>query len=129
MADRIAFMNEGNILTIGKPIEVFSNPRNEFVARALGFKNLFEGVISGFNSVSEIDCQFGNLKGDLDRAVHSVIGEPVKLLLDERMIEIHEEKPNGQLNTFQAILSQFIFKGSEYDLKLKIGSKILSLIN
>jgi multiple sugar transport system ATP-binding protein len=36
MADRIAVMNEGHIQQIGKPLDIYHNPRNTFVAGFIG---------------------------------------------------------------------------------------------
>ena len=41
------------------------------------------------------------------------------------MIELHDEEPTRQVNYFQVIVDEIIFKGSEFDIKLKIGSIIL----
>jgi spermidine/putrescine transport system ATP-binding protein len=43
MADRIGVMNDGRILQIGTPHEVYYRPRSEFVARFFGDNNLVEG--------------------------------------------------------------------------------------
>jgi molybdate/tungstate transport system ATP-binding protein len=45
IADRIAIMNQGRILQIGGREQIFYSPASEFVARFLGIKNVFEGVI------------------------------------------------------------------------------------
>ena len=36
MASKIVIMNEGRILQVGKPIEVYDNPNNRFVAGFIG---------------------------------------------------------------------------------------------
>lgn len=47
LADRIGIMLEGRIVQIGKPNEVFLNPKGEDVARFLGFENIFEARSDG----------------------------------------------------------------------------------
>ncbi len=42
ISDRIAVMKDGRILQVGKPLELYYNPGNEFVARFLGTANIFE---------------------------------------------------------------------------------------
>jgi ABC-type sugar transport system ATPase subunit len=41
LADRIAVMDKGNVVQVGKPAEVFRRPLNGFVARFVGAQNLF----------------------------------------------------------------------------------------
>ena len=43
LGDHIAVMNEGHILQIGTPDEIFRRPSSEFVARFLMTRNIFEG--------------------------------------------------------------------------------------
>ena len=47
MADRIVIMQHGNIEQIGKPLELYDNPRNLFVATFIGSPamNMFEGTV------------------------------------------------------------------------------------
>ena len=46
MADKIVVMNEGEIIQVGTPLELFDNPKNLFVASFLGSPeiNLMEGT-------------------------------------------------------------------------------------
>ncbi len=45
MADRIAVMNDGEIVQIASPFELYSNPKNTFVADFIGTSNLLTGVL------------------------------------------------------------------------------------
>ena len=47
MADRIAVMNDGKIMQIGTPVELYRRPRNRFVAGFIGEINMFEGRLVG----------------------------------------------------------------------------------
>jgi molybdate transport system ATP-binding protein/molybdate/tungstate transport system ATP-binding protein len=43
LGDRMAVMDKGEIIQLGKPNEVFRKPNSKFVADFLGVRNLFEG--------------------------------------------------------------------------------------
>ncbi|OQX55872.1 MAG: ABC transporter [Candidatus Cloacimonas sp. 4484_209] len=43
LADRVAVMNEGRIIQVGRPEEIFRKPNSEFVANFVGVENLFRG--------------------------------------------------------------------------------------
>lgn len=45
LADRVAIMNNGAIVQVGTADDVFSRPKNDFVARFVGFENVFRGKI------------------------------------------------------------------------------------
>jgi spermidine/putrescine transport system ATP-binding protein len=44
MSDRIAVMNEGQVIQCGAPEEVYERPREDFVAGFIGISNLLEGI-------------------------------------------------------------------------------------
>jgi ABC-type Fe3+/spermidine/putrescine transport system ATPase subunit len=46
ISDRIALMKKGRILQVGKPEELYMNPKNIFVAHFIGESNFLEGYIS-----------------------------------------------------------------------------------
>jgi spermidine/putrescine transport system ATP-binding protein len=45
MSDRIAVMNEGRVLQVGSPVEIYERPRSRFVADFIGETNFLEGVV------------------------------------------------------------------------------------
>lgn len=44
LADRVAVMNDGRIVQVGTPEDIFRRPASEFVARFVGVRNVFKGV-------------------------------------------------------------------------------------
>ncbi|MDK2789570.1 MAG: molybdate transport system ATP-binding protein [Methanothermococcus sp.] len=45
LGDNVAVMNKGIIQQIGKPDEIFYHPKNEFVAKFVGVKNILKGTV------------------------------------------------------------------------------------
>lgn len=45
MSDRLAVMNGGEILQVGRPRDVYERPNNRFVAEFMGHSNLFTGTV------------------------------------------------------------------------------------
>ena len=56
LADRVAVMNKGEILQVGRPEEVFRKPDSEFVANFVGVENLYRGrsVIDPDTDIADI---------------------------------------------------------------------------
>lgn len=55
LADRVAVMNEGRIIQVGKPDDIFRKPNCEFIANFVGVENLFRGksiVENGFSCIN-----------------------------------------------------------------------------
>jgi molybdopterin-binding protein len=57
LADRVAVMNQGEIVQVGAPDEVFRKPNCEFIADFVGVENLFRGTcrLHNGNAVIEAD--------------------------------------------------------------------------
>jgi spermidine/putrescine transport system ATP-binding protein len=49
MSDRIAVMNEGKVLQIGSPEEIYERPTTRFVADFIGETNFLDGVVEEIN--------------------------------------------------------------------------------
>lgn len=47
MADRIAVMDKGNIVQIGTPTDLYSNPSSPFIANFVGTSNILKGNVVG----------------------------------------------------------------------------------
>ena len=65
MSDRLAVMQNGQIVQEGTPLEVYSSPRTTFVAKFLGKANLLEGTLvnAGANgSNGNVTTSHGNFE-------------------------------------------------------------------
>ena len=51
MSDRIAVMDEGRLLQVGPPEEIYERPANRFVADFIGQTNLLEGTVADASTV------------------------------------------------------------------------------
>lgn len=58
IADRIAVMSDGQILQIGTPQEIYSDPKSSFVLEFVGSANVLRGVMetAGSENVVRADC-------------------------------------------------------------------------
>jgi spermidine/putrescine transport system ATP-binding protein len=58
MSDRIAVMNKGVVLQIGKPEEIYERPASKYVADFIGETNFIDGVVKG-QSGSRVEIELG----------------------------------------------------------------------
>jgi iron(III) transport system ATP-binding protein len=60
VSDRIVVMNEGNIMQIGTPFEIYSRPANRFVADFIGRVNFFSGkvVSPDLDGTGDVEIEF-----------------------------------------------------------------------
>ena len=121
MGDRLAFMNRGAIVQTGTPQEVFDNPRNEFVARSLGFKNILPGAVKRQGDLVAVECEIGVVFASRPEPDPLIQGDAVSLLIDERAIRMHPEAAASGANVFRGKIVERVFRGGEYDLTVGVG--------
>jgi len=88
MGTRIAIMNEGRLMQVGAPMDVYNRPRNRFVASFIGSPsmNFFEGELS--NGVFK--CDAFTLKPPAERAAGLPSSASRKVILGIRPEDIHD---------------------------------------
>jgi spermidine/putrescine transport system ATP-binding protein len=122
MSDRIAVMNKGKVLQIGRPVEIYERPSSRFVADFIGETNFLPGVIQGVNggmatvALQDLNCEITGLRqADLtpgQRAVVSVRPEKIRLR--------HERIESGNVLAGRVVNSIYI--GSDTRVVLDLGA-------
>ncbi|WP_434756951.1 ABC transporter ATP-binding protein [Borrelia puertoricensis] len=110
MSDRIVVMNEGIILQIGTPEEIYNEPKTRFVASFIGESNIFEGTYEKEFVVK----MFGKDFKCLDKGFKNK--EPVDLVIRPEDVKI---LPKGQGN-LSGIITSAVFQGVHYEMTLEI---------
>lgn len=59
IADSVAVMDHGRVIQIGDPKDIYYHPSTPFVARFLGFSNIFPGVVTSDTDGSIIETPLG----------------------------------------------------------------------
>ena len=84
MSDRIGVMDEGQLLQVGTPEEIYERPVNRFVADFIGETNFIEGTVVEPGAVKIADGVVVHARGE------AAAGTDVTLTLRPEKIAIHE---------------------------------------
>ena len=104
MSDTIAVMNSGHILQIGKPEDIYNEPKNAFVAKFIGESNLLDGIMR-----SDYHVEFAGVNFKcVDKGFS--INEAVEVVVRPEDVEITE---NGVL---RGHVRHVTFKGVHYEM-------------
>ncbi|MDR2964549.1 MAG: ABC transporter ATP-binding protein [Treponema sp.] len=139
VSDRLAVMNQGDILQVDTPHEIYESPATNFVARFIGETNLFDGTII---KVDKIDVQgtveylaeveipeLGIVKvTDVDE-IHP--GQTVSFTIRPEKIVITKEKPltkREDINLFQGIIDEPIYSGFQTKFYVQTDKTMLRVI-
>ena len=110
MSDTIVVMNDGEIQQIGKPTDIYNEPKNAFVANFVGESNIFSGTIIKDNIVKFIGANFECVdKFPINEKVDVVVRPE-----DIKIVKENEGIVNGKL-------VNKIFKGLNYEYLVKVG--------
>lgn len=135
VSDRIAVMNEGEILQIGEPFEIYESPATEFVANFIGETNIFRSVVNECSKIDDIDEYLVKLEIDNFNVPVYVTdyeatkpGQGVCYTVRPEKIHISLQKPMARknLNIFKGIVEESVYTGflSKLYVKLENGKLI-----
>jgi len=120
LSDRIAVMNEGRIVEIGPPSQVYSRPKFRFTAEFVGSYNLFPGAIitreekGGVALTALGEVEFMTSEKVTDRVVVGIRPERVEIV-------DREDGPDTTRNLFQGTVKSDLFLGRVRDCVIEVG--------
>ncbi len=121
MSDRIAVMNDGQLLQVAPSEEIYERPNTRFVAEFIGETNLITGTVSEPGVVKLED-------GSLVRArTHSAAGTAVTLNLRPEKIDLHntEETIPEHFNKLSGTISRRLYFGDSLFYEVNFGHTIV----
>lgn len=125
LANRLAIMREGMIVQTGSPQKVFRKPKDDFVARFVGFENLFEGkIVENREGIAKIDIGGVFVEAVTEKTGKCTVGiRPDDIIVSKRPLK------SSMRNVLRGKISDFIDMGSLVSLIVEIdGLSFVTLI-
>ena len=129
MSSNLAIFNEGIVQQVGKPVDLYNNPANTFVANFLGTTNVIEGEIK--------DLIFTSKKGLIIKNIHknakgdSILLRPQNLYLENKNEKFEKFIGNVKSQEFLGNIVRYIVNIKDHLLILdtlhEADKKIYSL--
>ena len=122
MADRIVIMKDGVIQQVGKPMELYDHPKNQFVAGFIGSPqmNFFDVTVSGNtvkfadgNTITLSEGTTKRLNGRQGQMVLGIRGEDIKM--DAQNMDLNRD------NRQHAVITDTEVMGNENNLYFNFG--------
>jgi spermidine/putrescine transport system ATP-binding protein len=135
VSDRLAVMNQGDVLQIGTPHEIYESPATDFVARFIGETNLFDANVISVEKMNkewdeymtELDIpELGRIKVTTVDRVQP--GQTVSFTIRPEKIVISKDRPTtsrADINTFQGAVDEPIYSGFQTKFYVKIMEKAI----
>jgi spermidine/putrescine transport system ATP-binding protein len=133
VSDRIAVMNQGDVLQVGTPHDIYESPATDFVARFIGETNLFEAQAASVTGLGQgeylAELEIPNLGRIKVTTVDEVRpGQRVSFTVRPEKIVISKEKPatkREDINLFQGTVDEPIYSGFQTKFYVKIREDVL----
>jgi spermidine/putrescine transport system ATP-binding protein len=138
VSDRLVVMNQGDILQIGTPHEIYESPATDFVARFIGETNLFDGKVISVEQISKPSAPGGETVymavldiPELGRIKVTTVdtikpGQTVSFTIRPEKISITKEKPatsRDDINHFQGKIDEPIYSGFQSKFYVEVMDK------
>jgi len=118
LGDRMALLNEGEIVQIGCPETLYRWPKNVWAAKFLGMQNFFSGQISSTDPL-QMDTSVGLFQASAAADTHFSVGEKVTAVITSIADFTSSQNKGG--NLLQGICQECLFKGELYQIKIKLS--------
>jgi len=135
VSDRIAVMDQGDVLQVGTPHEIYESPRTDFVARFIGETNLFDAAVVGVERMdrewveymAELEApELGRIKVTTVDEVRA--GQTVSFTVRPEKIVISKEKPatgRRDINLFRGIVDEPVYSGFQTKFYVKVADSAM----
>ncbi len=115
MSDRIAVINDGSLMQLGTPNEIYNSPNNAFIADFIGESSLISVNVK--NKKAYLGKSEMLLSHSVDKdGEYLLVVRPEKLFL--------AKKTEKNTNLFGAVVTESIFQGESQLLVLKLEEKV-----
>ena len=121
MADRVAVMSGGEVMQIGTPTDLYSNPATPFIANFVGTSNMLKGsIVDEKNGISVV-------KGDgfILNSTHKSSKNEVEVIVRPESIRIYKSMDStlsDSLNLLEGEILIATYLGSIVRYEVKIGN-------
>jgi spermidine/putrescine ABC transporter ATP-binding subunit len=125
LCDRIAIMNQGKIVQLGPPFEVYEHPLNRFAAGFLGVANFLEGRVAAVSGdAARIELKLGGEA--LAPAGGYRVGDAALLAVRPEKIGVEPGSAVG-VNRLPGTVIGAVFSGSSTTYRVQVGDQVVSV--
>jgi putrescine transport system ATP-binding protein len=132
VADRIAVMDQGRIVQVATPAEMYEQPNCRYVADFVGDINLLEGRIAATNGdTTRLECVGTGAVVEVGQSVDAAAGSSAWFAIRPEKVAISLDRPNaGSVNCVEGEVWDIGYLGdvSIYHVKLPTGAMVKSTV-
>jgi iron(III) transport system ATP-binding protein len=136
LSNMIAVMNDGDIVQLGRPRDLYFRPQTQFVGNLVGAANLVHGRVISVDEADDedgtpvvraatLETAFGTLRVTDPSAEQMRVGAECSVLVRPESVILHSESPERE-NVFIGRVELALFVGEAVDHEVSIGELMLN---
>jgi iron(III) transport system ATP-binding protein len=126
LSHEIAVMNEGRVVQIGTPRQIYEQPQDRFVADFVGNTNFIPGIVTAIvDGRCDVSSSLGEIKAHASEGVSRSVSVMVSVRPED--VELSEAEPTSTVddNVCKGTVSGRDFLGDYLDFYVKVGDVVL----
>ncbi|MFT5722493.1 MAG: putrescine transport system ATP-binding protein [Motiliproteus sp.] len=126
MADRVGIMNQGELVQVGTPHDIYEFPRSRFTAEFIGSVNLFDGkVIEEEPDHVIVDANYIDQPIYIDHSILGPAGQHVSVAIRPEKMHLSKERPQTEVNWAQGTISEIAYLGGHSIYHIELSSNLV----
>jgi spermidine/putrescine transport system ATP-binding protein len=122
MSDRIAVIDQGRVLQVGTPTEIYERPASRFVADFIGETNFLEGTALRRDGTYVV-VQVADMTPVLAQSVEEFTpGKRVTVAVRPEKISVHKEVRSREYNCCQVAIERVVYIGTDTNYVVRLDS-------
>ena len=126
LSHEIAVMNEGHVVQVGTPRQIYEQPTDQFVADFVGITNFIGGTVT---ALGDGRCVVSSAVGELKAHASEGVSKNATVIVSVRPedVELSEQPPTGADgdNVCKGTVDAKDFLGDYLDFHVKVGDVVL----
>ena len=120
LSDRVAVMNNGRVVELAAPRDLYLRPQTDFAARFVGQADLLDcQLASADRAQAVLDTPLGRLVSEV---LPADTGGSLKLLIRPEHIEMHPPGEHGP-NRLPGVIERLVFSGRIVEYFVRVGER------
>jgi len=124
LGDRIAVLQQGRVVQVGTPDQIFRHPNSEFVARFVMTRNIFSGEVHDSPEGESLFC----VEGTRLKVVTGLRGKLRASIRPEDILLLREPRQADALNCLPGTITRVADRGGFVYVKVKVPPEFTCLI-
>ncbi len=129
MSDRVAVMDQGEIVQEASPVDIYRTPSGRFVANFIGLTNFIEGKVKSppqnGSALGDVEIQTGSLRCVLPKGVKA--GDEVVVVVRPEDISITDGAVGEGKNVLEGTVASSLFMGDTVEYQIALGDAMIRL--